>query len=91
MQQYMKSIIMMLTFLGIIAISIGYVNQMQKCPPPEIEYRYVPRTFEQEQNNPVRISELFHTMFAQPSPWLQGIGSTASKDSEINRYFISQS
>jgi len=72
-------------------IAVGYVNQVKKCPPPKIEYRYVPRTFEQEQENPVKVSELYHTMFTQPTPWVGGILSDASKNSEINRYFISQS
>lgn len=86
----MKSLIIVLTFLGIIGIVIGYVNQLKKCPPPKIEYRYIPRTFEQDQENPVKISQLFHTMFTEPSPWVRGIVSLPSKNNEINRYFISQ-
>jgi hypothetical protein len=86
----MKSIITILTFLGIIGIAIGYVNQLKKCPPPNIEYRYIPRTFQQDQENPVKVSELYHTMFTEPTPWIRGIESTTSS-SEINRYFISQS
>jgi len=86
----MKSIILILTFLGIIAIAVGYVNQVKKCPPPVIEYRYIPRTFQQDQDNPVKISELYHTMFSDPTPWIRGIGTNPSKNNEINRYFISQ-
>jgi hypothetical protein len=86
----MKSLIIILTFLGIIGIAIGYVNQLKKCPPAKIEYRYIPRTFQQDQENPVKISELFHTLFTEPSPWIRGVIETPSKNSEINRYFISQ-
>jgi hypothetical protein len=86
----MKSLIIILTFLGIIGIVIGYVNQLKKCPPPTIEYRYIPRTFQQDQENPVKISELFNTMFTEPTPWVRGILSTPPKKAEINRYFVSQ-
>jgi hypothetical protein len=87
----MKSIIIILTFLGIIGITVGYVNQLKKCPPPKIEYRYIPRTFQQDQDNPVKISELYHTMFTEPTPWVRGAIANQSKNSETNRYFISQS
>ena len=86
----MKSLVIILTFMGIIFIVVGYINQLKKCPPPKIEYRYIPRTFQQEQENPVKISEIFHTMFAEPSPWIKGITSSTSTANEMNRYFISQ-
>ena len=78
-------------FVGMLAITVGYVNQLKKCPPPKIEYRYVPRTFQQDQENPVKISELYHTMFAEPTPWIRNMGVSTPKSNEINRYFVSQS
>jgi ABC-type Mn2+/Zn2+ transport system ATPase subunit len=85
----MRTIIVILTFLGIIAMSIGYVNQIKKCPQPKVEYRYVPRTFQQDQDNPVKIAELYHAMFTEPTPWLRSLGD-GDKNKEINRYYISQ-
>lgn len=87
----MKSLIIILTFIGILAVTVGYVNQIKKCPPPKVEYRYIPRTFEEEQENPPKVSELFNTMFSQPSPWIRGVLANTPKNSDINRYFISQS
>lgn len=56
-----------------------------------IEYRYIPRTFEEEQDSPVYPSELFETMFSQPSPWVLSIRDYDRKKQEkINQYFISQ-
>jgi hypothetical protein len=86
----MKTFIIMLTFLGIMTVVVGYVKQTKSCPPPQIEYRYVPRTFKEDQENPVKISELFNSMFTEPTPWLRDIGSSVPKNSEINRYYISQ-
>ena len=86
----MKSLVVILMFAGIISIVIGYINQAKKCPPPKIEYRYIPRTFQQDQDNPVKVSELYHTLFTQPTPWIRGVLSTHTKNSDVNRYFISQ-
>jgi len=74
-------------------VTVGYINQLQKCPPPKVEYRYIPRTFDQEQDNPVRVSQLFNNMFQEPSVWISGfkIAGKGRKNSSINRYFISQS
>jgi hypothetical protein len=85
----MKTLIIILLFIGALSITIGYMNQVKSCPATKIEYRYIPRTFEQEQNEPVKISQLFNSMFTQPTPWIREIGKPASP-SEINRYFISQ-
>jgi hypothetical protein len=87
----MKSIITIMTFIGIIGIAVGYVNQLKKCPPPKIEYRYISRTFKQDQENPVKVSELFHTLFTEPTPWIRDVNANPTKNSEVNRYFISQS
>jgi hypothetical protein len=87
----MKSIILVLTFFGVISVVVGYVNQLKKCPPPSIEYRYIPRTFEEDQENPVKISELYNSMFVEPTPWLHGMTlSSGVKNAELNRYYVSQ-
>ena len=88
----MKSLVMLLLFAGILMVTVGYVNQLQTCPPPKVEYRYVPRTFEQEQNNPVKVSQLFNDMFEEPSVWVSGFkySGKAPKNTAINRYFITQ-
>ena len=63
----------------------------QICPLPIPEYRYIPRTFEEEQLEPVYPSEIFETMFSQPSPWLLSIRNyDRKKQEQINQYFISQ-
>lgn len=88
----MKSIVILLWFIGIIAIVIGYINQIQQCPPPKVEYRYIPRTFEEEQNDPVKITQLFRGMFEQPSPWAAGyrLGYVKPNIFNINKFGISQ-
>ncbi len=86
-------IIILLIFLGIILMTIevtrikaGLVKQ-----EPRIVYRYIPRTFEEEQVDPVPVSDIFETMFSQPSPWVGSIKTyDRRKQEKINQYFVSQ-
>jgi hypothetical protein len=35
----------------------------EKCPPKDVIYKYIPRTFKEEQIDPVKVSEIFKDMF----------------------------
>ena len=88
-----KSIILIIIFVGIIFIAIEVVRVQagltdKKAP---VEYRYLPRTFEEEQSEPVYVSEIFETMFSQPSPWIMSVRDyDQRKQEKINQYFITQ-
>lgn len=56
-------ILIIIFFISILMISIGWTKSNFKCPKPIIEYRYIPRTFEEEQNNPTKVSKIFEKMF----------------------------
>lgn len=88
----MKGIILCLFFAGVIFVVIGYINQLRQCPPPKVEYRYIPRTFDEEQNDQVKVSQLFRNLFDSPSPWLAGyrLGYIRPNIYKINRFNISQ-
>ena len=88
-----RAIIIILLFIGVLFIAIDVVRihagLVEKSP--KIEYRYIPRTFEEEQNEPVFVSEIFETMFSQPSPWILSIREyDQKKQDKINQYFINQ-
>jgi hypothetical protein len=56
-----------------------------------IEYRYIPRTFEEEMTEPIYVSKIFENMFSQPSPWIVSIRETdVKKQEKINQYFVNQ-
>lgn len=88
-----KALIILAIFTGILFIVIdvikikaGLVEQK-----PKIVYRFIPRTFEEEQLYPVYPSEIFETLFSQPSPWLVTTREyDRRKQEDINKYFISQ-
>ena len=58
-------------YVGITMVIIGYVKNFQKCPEPKIEYRYVPRTFFEEQIAPTNLKQSFNGMFNDESIWKQ--------------------
>jgi hypothetical protein len=66
----MRSIILFFTFIGVILITVGYVKTNMECPPPLVKFKYIPKTFDEEQNNPVPITNLFGKMFDKDSPWV---------------------
>lgn len=86
----MKLIAIILLITGVTLVIITLSNQSKDCPPPQVEYRFVPRTFKEEQETPIKASEIFSSMFEQPTPFLtRPSGRTVTK-SNINRFFISQ-
>ena len=77
----MKSIILVLAMVGIILLSVGYVKSNLQCPPPKIEYRYISKSFEDEQNvsDPIMSMSGIYSMFEDDSPWIQN-NSYATSD-----------
>jgi hypothetical protein len=78
----MRSIVFFLLLCGIILVVIGFVKSNQQCPPPLVEFRYIPRTFEQEQDNPIPVSSIFASMFEDQTAWdkVQGYADYMSRD-----------
>jgi hypothetical protein len=89
----MNSIALILLFIGFIFLIIGYMNQIRESPKPVVEYRYIPRTFEEEQKDPPIVTDLFRTMFDGQQPYIYGIGTEPIpkiEKSKIYDYNIAQ-
>jgi len=88
------TIIMQLIFIvGVVLVIIGLVRTYNQCPPPKIVYRYVPRTFIEEQENPVPLDDIFYTMFNNPTPWVASVDIERRKNDigeNLNRYYVTQ-
>ena len=65
-----RTIILIIFLLAVSMIIIDITKMYYKCPPSKIEYRYIPRSFEDEQNEPVPLKSIFGKMFENPSPWI---------------------
>ena len=86
-----KGILVIFLIFGIILIIIELVRVDKACPKQQIIYRYVPRTFDEEQDEPTYPSEIFKAMFTQPSAWVRGIDDYDYRKKEnVNNFFVSQ-
>lgn len=86
-----KNILVLLIFIGILFIIVDLVKTDQTCPPNRIIYRFIPRTLDEELESPAYASDVFRTMFDQPSPWIKSIDNMLLRKREnINQFFISQ-
>jgi hypothetical protein len=65
MDYYLYILLLIIIITGILLMYF-FVNE-KKCPDPVIEYRFVPRTFKEEQENPTSVNDLFSNMFQENS------------------------
>ena len=82
----LKSIILLLAIVGLVMLGVGYVKSNLQCPPNIVEYRYVEKTFNQEQNTPMPIMSIsgMNSMFEDDAPWIAG-NSFATQDVKVMR------
>lgn len=86
-----KNILILLIFIGIIFIVIDLVKTEKVCPKNKVIYRFIPRTLDEELNSPAFVTDIFRTMFTQPSPWIRSIDNMMlRKREDVNQFFISQ-
>ena len=73
--------LLLLLLILVISFLIYELVQLnsKECPKPEIIYRNVPRTFAQEQLDPVEPSNLFAEMFNNKSVFI-GVNTTTTSN-----------
>jgi hypothetical protein len=55
--------------MGIILLTIGFTRMYLSKDNSQIVYRYIPRTFKEDQENSPPLSDLMGDMFENPEPW----------------------
>ena len=75
-----RTFILILLLIGFFLIVIDTTKMYYKCPPNKIEYRYIPRSFEDEQNSIIPIKTIFGKMFDNPSPWINSFTDVPNVD-----------
>jgi len=86
-------IIVILLITGFVFIYIDLYNRMSnKLKPKEkIIYRYVPRIPYDELQQEIFPTDIFETMFSQPTPWINNFDDLNARQSKlVNKYYISQ-
>ena len=87
-----KGFMIILFVIGIIFLTIYFMskNELSQCDK-KIVYKYIPRTLEEEETEPIYVSQILAPMFTQPSVWIDSIYEDDKRKTEnLNKYFISQ-
>ena len=88
-----KGFFIILFIIGIILLTVYFMSKAEiseKCDQ-KIIYKYLPRTLEEEETEPVYVTQIFKTMFTQPSVWIDSTyQDTIRRTEAINKYFITQ-
>lgn len=88
----MNVLLLVLLLTGFVFIAIGFVKANRNCPPRKVEYRFVPRTFVEEQESPVPVTDIFAKMFFESTPFISHSTRPLPPPTQIrdiNKYFIS--
>jgi len=86
-----RNVLIIIIFIAILFIVIDLVRTEKVCPQNKIIYRYTPRTLDEELESPAYATDIFRTMFSQPSPWINSIDNMLlRKREDINQFFVSQ-
>ena len=65
----------------------GYTRQYSVCPNPRIEYRYIPRTFYDEQLSSGNVLKQFSSMFEDENPWIKDRNLKEKDKNGYNNFF----
>lgn len=88
----LKGFMIIIFMVGIVFLTIYFMSkaEVSKCDQ-KIVYKYIPRTLEEEETEPIFVSQIFSPMFTQPSVWIDSIYEDDKRKTEtLNKYFISQ-
>jgi len=67
----MRSLFILFFLVMMCILAVAYVNSNNTCPPPVTEFRYINKTFDEEQSLPNPLLMQFRGMFEGPNPWIQ--------------------
>jgi len=70
-----KFIVLLIFFAGSIFLSAGIASSYS-VPTNTTEFRFVPRSFKEEQDNPVPLMDIYSKLFNDPSPWVSSFTTT---------------
>ena len=72
-------------------IVIYYILDKEEGFKQNVIYKYIPRTLKEDEESPIFVSEIFKSMFTQPSVWIDSINSDKDRAKDkIDKFYISQ-
>jgi len=88
------SILMKIIFvIGIFLSITDLIRVYNRCPAQKTLYRYIPRSFVEEQENPVPLDDIFYEMFNNPTPWVASVDVERKKNDigeNLNKYYLNK-
>lgn len=86
-----KGFFIIALIVGITLLIIYYILNQEEGFKQNIIYKYIPRTLKEDEESPIFVSEIFKTMFSQPSVWIDSINNDQDRMKEkIDKFYISQ-
>ena len=86
-----KGFFIIALIVGITLLVIYYILDQEEGFKQNIVYKYIPRTLKEDEESPIFVSEIFKTMFTQPSVWIDSINIDQDRMKEkIDKFYISQ-
>lgn len=88
-----SAIMQFLFILGLLLIIISVVQTNKSSAAPKTIYKYVPRSFMEEQENPVPLDDTFYNMFNDKTPWVASVDVDRRRNDigeNLNRYYVTQ-
>lgn len=67
----MRSLFILALLVGMCILIVGYLKSNLTCSPPVTDFKYVGKTFDEEQSMPRPTLSIFNSMFEGPDPWIQ--------------------
>jgi len=62
-----------------------------KPPNTKIIYRYIPKTFAEEQRDYPMVTDIFKSLFTDQTPWVNSVMDyDKRKTLAVNKYYVSQ-
>jgi len=65
-----NSITNIILLIAIVFIAIGVTREQQQSQPIKETIRYIPRSLEEEAKEPVKVGDIFKSMFENQAPWI---------------------
>jgi len=87
----LKILLFCILIIGVIFVSVEITKTSFICPKEKVVYKYLPKTLEEAEKEPDYVTDIFRSMFLEPSPWVVSLSDINKRKQEaINRYFVSQ-
>ena len=85
-----QTVILVLLFIGILFVAINVTSDNCRCyTEQQVIYRYIPRTFEEEQLDPAYADDVHRVLFSARTPWIYGVeGVAIRRDDAIRNHIV---